>query len=165
MVLKRAGTSANMNNSSGSSGNTVIPAHRTPPAALDDISVEELSRFPEHVIDVNELPRAAQNRRERDPPDLHDVVTQQTEILAGMLVELRARQRQPAQQNPGVEPVATPTSTGAASYFLRRLHFNFQVMARCNGWPPPSSHVFLRWQVGTNTKPASSSRSCRCGPT
>lgn len=97
-----------MNNSSGSSGNAGAPAHRTPPAALDDISVEELPGFPDHGIDVDELPRAAQNRRERDPPDLHDVVTQQTEILAGMLAELRARQGQPAQQQPGVELATDP---------------------------------------------------------
>lgn len=32
-----------------------------------------------------------QPRQERDPLDLQDVVTQQTEILAGMIVELQAR--------------------------------------------------------------------------
>lgn len=44
----------------------------------------------------------ARDERERDPPDLHDVVTQQTEILQGMLAELRARQEAPAA------PVANP---------------------------------------------------------
>lgn len=72
------------------------------------MSVEELPRFPDQVIDVDELPRAAPQRREQDPPDLHDVVTQQTEILAGMLAELRARQGHPAQPIPGAEAVADP---------------------------------------------------------
>lgn len=98
LVLTRSGTSANMNSSSGSSGHTALPVHRTPPYhVLDNITVDELPRFPpDHVIDditVDELPRAARVQRERDPPDLHDVVTQQTEILAGMLAELLTRTR------------------------------------------------------------------------
>lgn len=37
-----------------------------------------------------------QPRQERDPPDLQDEVTKQTEVLTGMMAELRARQ--PAAQ-------------------------------------------------------------------
>lgn len=109
-------------NSSGSSGSIAAPQHRTPPAQEHhDVSVEELPRFPDQVIDVDELPRAAPHRRERDPPDLHDVVTQQTEILAGMLAELRARHRQPAQPVQGAEAVADPNWTGPEDgYFSLR---------------------------------------------
>lgn len=85
-----------MNSSSGSSGHTALPVHKTPPDdVIDDITVDE-------------LPRAARNQRKRDPPDLHDIVTQHTEILAGMLAKLRAPQGQPTQQNPGVQPVVDP---------------------------------------------------------
>lgn len=59
-------------------------------------------------VTVDELPRAPREQRERDPPDLHDVVNQQTEILAGMLAELCARQGQPAQQALAAEPAADP---------------------------------------------------------
>lgn len=66
--------------STDSSGPAAPPVHRTPPdQILDDIV-------------INEAPRAQREPRERDPPDLHDVVTQQTKILAGMLAELRVRQ-------------------------------------------------------------------------
>lgn len=41
---------------------------------------------------IDEAPQELRQPREVDPPDLQDVVTQQTEILAGMLAELRARQ-------------------------------------------------------------------------
>lgn len=54
---------------------------------------------------INDAPREPRQPRERDP-DLQDVVTQQTEILAGMLAELRARQAQPAA--PAVNPVEPP---------------------------------------------------------
>lgn len=36
--------------------------------------------------------RAPRAQPARDPPDVQDVLTQQTEVLAGMLAELRARQ-------------------------------------------------------------------------
>lgn len=71
MVVTRS--TATLDTSSDSSEHTAQPAHRTPPDQhLDDIIVDE-------------LPRAPREPRQRDPPDLHDVVTQQTEILAGML--------------------------------------------------------------------------------
>lgn len=108
MVRTRAGTSATMN-SSGSSTNTPAPTHRTPPSQdRQDGSIEELPRFPDHVIDVDELPRGVPQRREREPADIHDLVTQQTEVLAGMLAELRARQGHPAQPLPGAEAAADP---------------------------------------------------------
>lgn len=46
--------------------------------------------------------------RERDPFHLHDVVTQQTPILAGILAELRARQAIPVQPANVAEPPADP---------------------------------------------------------
>lgn len=92
MVRIRAGTSATMN-SSGSSANTPAPLHRTPPSQEgNDVSIEELPQFPLPAIDVDQLPRGVPNRREREPADVHDLVTQQTEVLAGMLAERRARQ-------------------------------------------------------------------------
>lgn len=103
MVRTRAGTSATMN-SSGSSTNTPAPTHRTPPSQ----DRQELPQFPDHVIDVDELPRGVPQRREREPADIHDLVTQQTEVLAGMLAELRARQGHPAQPIPGAEAAADP---------------------------------------------------------
>lgn len=97
MVLTRAGTSATMDSSStDSSGPAAPPVHRTPPdQILDDIV-------------INEEPRAPRKPRERDPPDLHDVVTQQTEIIAGMLAKLRARQALPLQPGNVAEPPADP---------------------------------------------------------
>lgn len=97
MVLTRASTSATLDSSSDSSGRTAQPVHRTLPEQniMDDIIVDELLRAPREP-------------RERDPPDLRDVVTQQTEILAGMLAELCARQAQPAQQAIAAEPAADP---------------------------------------------------------
>lgn len=59
-------------------------------------------------IVINEAPRAPREPRERDPPDLHDLVAQQTEILAGMLAELRARQVQPIQPANAAETTADP---------------------------------------------------------
>lgn len=82
MVLTRtmAGTSSNLDNSSSeSSGPSAPPVHRTPPDQLLNNLI------------IDEAPRSPREPRERDPPDLQDVVTQQTEILAGMLAELRAR--------------------------------------------------------------------------
>lgn len=95
MVVTRS--TATMDSSSESSGPSARPEHGTPPA-------------PQHLNDIiiDELPRAPREPRERDPPDLQDVVTQQTEILAGMLAELRARQNQPIQAAPAMEPVADP---------------------------------------------------------
>lgn len=98
MVLTRAGTSATLDSSStDSSGRTAQPVHRTP----TDVHIMD------DLID-DELPRALREPRERDPPDLQDVVTQQTGILAGMLAELRARQVQPVEQANAVEPPADP---------------------------------------------------------
>lgn len=58
---------------------------------------------------IDEVPREPEQSRERDSPDFQDVVTQQTEISAGMLAELRARQAQPnapaaKQAEPPVDP-------------------------------------------------------------
>lgn len=57
---------------------------------------------------IDEAPRAPREQGEHDPPHLHDVVTQQTEILAGMLAELRARQAQPVLPANNAEPPADP---------------------------------------------------------
>lgn len=72
MVLTRAGTSANVDNSSSDSSGPAPPDHRTPPEQIINNLI------------IDEAPRAPREPRERDPPDLQDVVTQQTEILAGM---------------------------------------------------------------------------------
>lgn len=83
MVLTRAWTSANMDSSSTVSSRPAAPPdHRTPPDQILNNLI------------IDEAPRAPRETWERDPLDLQDVVTQQTEILAGMLVELRARQAQ-----------------------------------------------------------------------
>lgn len=97
MVLTRAGTSATMDDSSTDSSEPAAPPdHRTPSnQILDDMA-------------INEVPRAPREPRERDPPDLHDVVTQHTEILTGMLDELRARQALPLQSAKVAEPPADP---------------------------------------------------------
>lgn len=55
-------------------------------------------------MDINQAPR----EREPRERDLHDVFTQQTEILAGMLAELRARQAVPVQPANVAEPPADP---------------------------------------------------------
>lgn len=80
MVKTRTG--AAMDGSSSSSSEHPLPVHITPPLG--------------NLID--EYPRAARRQPERDPLDIQDVLTQQTEVLAGMLAELRARQ--------GPDPVA-----------------------------------------------------------
>lgn len=66
---------AAMDGSSSSSSDRPLPVHVTPPEGL-----------------IEELPRAQRQQPARDPPDIQDVLTQQTEVLAGMLAELRARQ-------------------------------------------------------------------------
>lgn len=104
MVVTRAGTSATMTSSGSTSSLPPAIQHCTPPGQDNDLSVEELPRFP----DLDQAPRAQPQRRERDPPDVQDVLTQQTEVLAGMLAELRARQGQPYQQPHGAEAVADP---------------------------------------------------------
>lgn len=65
-----------MDSSTSSSSELPLPVHVTPP--VDGL--------------IDECPRAARQQQERDPPDLQDVLTQQTEVLAGMLAELRAHQ-------------------------------------------------------------------------
>lgn len=63
MVLTRVGSSTTLDSSStDSSGRTAPPVHRTPTdqQIMEDLIVDEAHREP----------------RERDPPDLHDVVTQ-----------------------------------------------------------------------------------------
>lgn len=60
--------------------------------------------MPEGLIDQAVNPRQPRQRQERDPPDLQDVVTQQTEILAGMMAEIRARQPLAQPANPAEPP-------------------------------------------------------------
>lgn len=75
--------------------------HQTPP--------EQLLVNPDDLIEQAVNPRQRQPpQRERDPPDLQDVLTQQTEVLAGMMAELGERQQQPAQQGNAAEPPADP---------------------------------------------------------
>lgn len=68
---------------------------------------EQLLVNPDDLIHQAVNPRQRQLQHERDPPDLQDVLTQQTEVLVGMMAELRARQ-QPAQQANAAEPPADP---------------------------------------------------------
>lgn len=75
---------------SDSSGPAPLPVHVTPQDT------------------IIELPRAPRQQPERDPPDLQDVLTQQTEVLAGMLAELRARQAVPAPVANAAEPPEDP---------------------------------------------------------
>lgn len=104
MVRTRAGTTMN---SSGSSTNTPAPLQVTPPSQEHDTSIEDLPPFRPNVV-IEEIPRGVPNRREREPADIHDLVTQQTEVLAGMLAELRARQGQAIPQVAGAEAAADP---------------------------------------------------------
>lgn len=60
--------------------------------------------MPEGLIDQAVNPRQPRQRQERDPPDLQDVATQQTEILAWMMAELRARQPLTQPANPAEPP-------------------------------------------------------------
>lgn len=96
MVSTRAGASTATMDSSDSSGATAIN-DLTPPAQILHNLIDEAPRAP---------PR--EQPRERNPPDLHDVVTQQTEILTGLLAELRARQAAPVVQQPIAEPLPHP---------------------------------------------------------
>lgn len=93
MVITRnmAGSSATHDETSSNSSGPHFPAHQTPPDQLIGNLI------------VDEAPRALRNERERDQPDLYDFVTQQIEILLGMLAELRARQAALAA-NPGDPP-------------------------------------------------------------
>lgn len=74
--MVRTRTGAPMEGSISDSQELPLPVHVTPPSSLT----------------VDDCPRAPRQKQqqERDPPDL--VLTQQTEVLAGMLAELRARQ-------------------------------------------------------------------------
>lgn len=70
--------------------------HLTPPEQLI---------MPEGFIDQAVNPRQPrQPHQERDPPDLQDLVTQQTEILAGTMADLRARQPAAQSANPAEPP-------------------------------------------------------------
>lgn len=80
MVRTRTKAAFTMDSSTDSSELLTLSVHETP----------------QDTITVDELPRAPRQQQERDPPNLQDVVAQQTEILLGMLAELRARQAAPA---------------------------------------------------------------------
>lgn len=101
------------NNSSDSSQDTAAGSS-APAAPLFIDSTDQLQQTPpdQRIGDLgilNEAPRLPRQPRERDPPDLQDVITQQTEILAGMMAELRARQAQPAAQGANAaEPPEDP---------------------------------------------------------
>lgn len=70
------------------------PEHITLPPVPED-QIEELTREPRQPA-----------VRRPNPPELHDVLTQQTEILAGMMQELR--RAQPAQQQDPAETLPDP---------------------------------------------------------
>lgn len=78
------------------------------PSNIEHATSPEQLIMPEGLIDQGVNPRQPRQRQERDPPDLQDVATQQTEILAGMMAELRARQplAQPANS---AEPPEDPS--------------------------------------------------------
>lgn len=79
--------------------------HATPP--------EQLIVDPNNLIEQAVHPRQRQQQQqERDPTDLQDVLTQQTEVLAGVMVELRARQPAVQQANPAEPPVDPAFSWG-----------------------------------------------------
>lgn len=93
--MVRTRTGAPMDSStSDSSGHAPLPVHVTPPS--DNLLVDECPRAPRQ-----------QPQQERDPPDLQNVLTQHTEVLAGMLAELRARQGPAAVVN-AAEPPEDP---------------------------------------------------------
>lgn len=84
MVITRkiAGTSSTLDqdNSTDSSGSFIqapLHVHQTPPDQLLGNLI------------IAEAPREPRQPREMDPSDLHEVVTQPTEILAGKVAELR----------------------------------------------------------------------------
>lgn len=101
------------------------PSQQTPPEQMMG-GLGVLNEAPRVPIDeAPRLPRA----RERDPPDLQDVITQQTEILAGMMAELRARQAQPAAQaGNAAEPPEDPAFDW--SRLVLPPETNFQVPGR-----------------------------------
>lgn len=94
MVRTRTGA-PNMDSYTDSSEHLPLPVHVTPPS--ENFLVDECPR----------APRQQQPQQERDPPDLQDVLTQHTEVLAGMLAELRARQGPAAVVN-AAEPPEDP---------------------------------------------------------
>lgn len=72
--------------------------HVTPPVLPDDDAIEDSTRDP--------LKRSAP--RVQGPLDLQDVLTQQTEVLAGMMQELRQNRQAPCQAQDAAEPPADP---------------------------------------------------------
>lgn len=130
MVLTRnmAGISSTLDqDTSSDSPGPQPPVHQTPPDQ------------PMGNLILDEAPREPRQPRKRDPPDLQDVVTQQTEILAGMLTELRARQALPAAPVPNqAEPPADPNFNWAR-LVLPPETFKCLRMARYIGWPHHSS--------------------------
>lgn len=75
--------------------------HQTPPEKKPLVNPDDLI-----YQAVNPCQRQ-QPQRERDPPDLQYVLTQQTEVFAGIMAEFRACQ-QPAQQLNTAEPPTDP---------------------------------------------------------
>lgn len=84
---------------------------------------------PEQMIGnliIDEAPREPWKPRERDPPHLQDVVTQQTEMLAKMLAELWARHAQLAAPAANLaDPPADPNFNWAK--LVQPAETNFQV--------------------------------------
>lgn len=142
MVLTRnmAGTLSTLDQdtSSDSSGPVQVPVNQTPPHQLMGNLI------------LYEAPREPRTTREHDPPDLQDVVTQQTEILAGMLAELRACQALPAAPVPNqAEPPADPNFNWVR--LVLPPETNFQVPR--DGQVHHSSLASQPWREGTNTRP------------
>lgn len=84
------------------------PPSEDPPASERKFTAPLQVTPPHNANDlIEQLPRVPQEQRRRaNPPDLQDVVTQQTEILENMK---RALQRaQPAIQQDPAEPAADP---------------------------------------------------------
>lgn len=84
------------------------------PSGMDHATPPE-----QRIVDHNNLIEQAvhpghrqQQQRERDPPDLQDVLTQQTEVLAGMMAELRARHPAVQQANLAEPPADTAFNWG-----------------------------------------------------
>lgn len=75
VIRNMAGSSVTRDDTSSDSSGLPLQEHQTPPDRLvGNLIIDEKKPI------------------ERDPPDLHDVVTQHMEILQGMFAELRARQ-------------------------------------------------------------------------
>lgn len=89
---------------------------------------------------IEELPRAPRAQPARDPPDVQDVLTQQTEVLAGMLAELRARQG-PVPVVNAAEPPEDP------DFDWSRL-----VMPPETSFQVPGNGQVQPWLEGTNTR-------------